>query len=52
MNLKLVAILALITETQGWGLKSFMKGKLSTNEDHGFGHSMNRDSKMILGEFL
>ena len=48
--MKFATILALILETHAW-VPSFIKSRITSNIniDHGFGHSLNRDSKMILG---
>ena len=39
----------LLLQINAWG---FIKSKVALHQDHGFGESLNRETKLILGQFL
>ena len=47
-----LALCALLPEqADAWG-NPFSKSSLESLKDHGFGHSLNRETKMVLGQFI
>tara|TARA_B110001450_G_C17426117_1_gene401916 strand:- start:347 stop:625 length:279 start_codon:yes stop_codon:yes gene_type:complete len=47
--MKFIFLSGLLSQINGWG---FISSKIRKEVDHGYGHVLNRDAKIILGQFV